>query len=491
MTTSSEALKLSPHLLGRLELAVDNLVDAFAASGIEFPQAGSELPPLEQIAQMLDALSGEEAALQAFGSLEAMANLRAALREVVAQVLPSPSPDGLAVPLATGSAAPATASDRTPGGQGANSAAVTGLSPALVGDGERKLLAAQPGLVQALRALLDEVNDGLKKGEFGAGSGFGPAAGRLAQAPGAAIKADASTVPLAGVADDTSLTDGSLVGATRFQKQAAIASAALVTGSAADASRPASSASVASAVTSLQEFVRQAQRSAASLPLAQSAAVSGTLASPTATTVAPGQAVSQPGLLPNALLAPGQPGGNLSRPGFAAAASALLDATGAPLTANQASFLPLAAATQPLAPAPMAATFNTDIALPLLHSQWGQQLAQRIGWLTGQGINSAEIQLNPPELGPMQVRIDTAEQSARVVISVHSTVAREALEAQLPRLRDLFANQGMDLVDVDVNSGEYSERQAGEQAGESMAGHEGETGSAALAGVGDPPGQVH
>lgn len=102
-------------------------------------------------------------------------------------------------------------------------------------------------------------------------------------------------------------------------------------------------------------------------------------------------------------------------------------------------------------------TFTANVGLPVAAEQWGSQIAQRMTWLTGQGINSADIQLNPPELGPMQVRIDSSENSARVTISVHNAAIREALEAQLPRLRDMFASQGLDLVDVDVDSRDYTE----------------------------------
>ena len=104
-----------------------------------------------------------------------------------------------------------------------------------------------------------------------------------------------------------------------------------------------------------------------------------------------------------------------------------------------------------------APTFMANVGLPVATQQWGSQIAQRMTWLSGQGINSADIQLNPPELGPMQVRIDSSENSARVTISVHNAAIREALEAQLPRLRDMFAGQGLDLVDVDVDSRDYNE----------------------------------
>lgn len=98
--------------------------------------------------------------------------------------------------------------------------------------------------------------------------------------------------------------------------------------------------------------------------------------------------------------------------------------------------------------------FNTQLELPLGNAQWGSQVLQRVAWLNGHGITAAEIQLNPPELGPMQVRVDQRQDSATVVFTSHHAATRDALEASLPRLRELFSEQGMDLLDVDINSGE-------------------------------------
>ena len=98
--------------------------------------------------------------------------------------------------------------------------------------------------------------------------------------------------------------------------------------------------------------------------------------------------------------------------------------------------------------------FNTQLELPLGSAQWGSQVLQRVAWLTGQGIAAAEIHLNPAELGPMQVRVDQRQDSATVVFTSHNSSTREAIEASLPRLRELFSEQGMELIDVDINSGE-------------------------------------
>ena len=105
-------------------------------------------------------------------------------------------------------------------------------------------------------------------------------------------------------------------------------------------------------------------------------------------------------------------------------------------------------------PASLTQAFNTQLELPLGSAQWGSQVLQRVAWLTGQGIAAAEIHLNPAELGPMQVRVDQRQDSATVVFTSHNSSTREAIEASLPRLRELFSEQGMELIDVDINSGE-------------------------------------
>lgn len=109
-----------------------------------------------------------------------------------------------------------------------------------------------------------------------------------------------------------------------------------------------------------------------------------------------------------------------------------------------------AVATNPV----LSQAFNTQLELPLGSAQWGSQIFQRVAWLTGHGIAAAEIHLNPAELGPMQVRVDQRQDSATVVFTSHNSSTREAIEASLPRLRELFSEQGMELLDVDINSGE-------------------------------------
>lgn len=109
---------------------------------------------------------------------------------------------------------------------------------------------------------------------------------------------------------------------------------------------------------------------------------------------------------------------------------------------------------------------STQKAMPLsmqtpLHinnPNWFANMAERVSWLASQAIQAAEIQLDPPELGPLQVRIALNQDQASVnFVSQHSLV-RDTLDSQLVRLKELFAQEGMNLVDVNV-SDRHEQRQ--------------------------------
>lgn len=97
---------------------------------------------------------------------------------------------------------------------------------------------------------------------------------------------------------------------------------------------------------------------------------------------------------------------------------------------------------------------SSSMSLPINHPQWGAQFQQRMSWLVGQNISRAEIHLNPPELGALQVRIDQRQDSTVVSIISQNATTRELLESNASRLKELFSDQGLELLDVEVNDGE-------------------------------------
>ncbi|MCP8464874.1 flagellar hook-length control protein FliK [Pseudomonas sp. ZM23] len=82
---------------------------------------------------------------------------------------------------------------------------------------------------------------------------------------------------------------------------------------------------------------------------------------------------------------------------------------------------------------------------------WTDQVVDRVMWMSAQNLKSAEIQMDPADLGRLEVRIHmNADQTQVNFVSANAGV-REALESQQHRLRDMFSQQGMGQLDVNVS----------------------------------------
>ncbi|MFP3516669.1 flagellar hook-length control protein FliK [Pseudomonas sp. SIMBA_077] len=90
--------------------------------------------------------------------------------------------------------------------------------------------------------------------------------------------------------------------------------------------------------------------------------------------------------------------------------------------------------------------------LAMHQSGWSEEIVNRVMYLSSANLKSADIQLQPAELGRLDIRVNlAADQSAQVnFVSAHAGV-REALDSQMHRLREMLAQQGMGQVDVSVS----------------------------------------
>ena len=66
-------------------------------------------------------------------------------------------------------------------------------------------------------------------------------------------------------------------------------------------------------------------------------------------------------------------------------------------------------------------------------------------------LSSAKLQVNPPSLGPIEVRIALQDGHAQVWLTSHSALTRDALESSSPNLREMLSSQGFGQVSVDVS----------------------------------------
>lgn len=98
---------------------------------------------------------------------------------------------------------------------------------------------------------------------------------------------------------------------------------------------------------------------------------------------------------------------------------------------------------------------------------WNSELGNRVVWMARNEQQLARIRLNPPHMGPIEVKVSVHQDSANIVFAAHNSHAREAIEAAIPRLREMMAEQGFGSTQVDVSThGDTSgrERQAGDGA---------------------------
>lgn len=116
------------------------------------------------------------------------------------------------------------------------------------------------------------------------------------------------------------------------------------------------------------------------------------------------------------------------------------------------------------ASSPTPAPISTAITLPVGADGWGQELGNRVQWLAHNNVQAAELRINPPHLGPIEIRINVDQDQASVSFSSQHVVTRDALEAAIPRLRDMLSDNGLNLANVNVSSQSFSD-QRGQQAG--------------------------
>jgi flagellar hook-length control protein FliK len=99
--------------------------------------------------------------------------------------------------------------------------------------------------------------------------------------------------------------------------------------------------------------------------------------------------------------------------------------------------------------------------------QFGQGVADRVSLMMDGNLTSAKLQVNPPALGPIEVRIALQGGHAQVSFSSHSAVTRDALESSSEKLREMLGSQGFSSVSVDISQRSFQERSPQSQAYES------------------------
>lgn len=113
--------------------------------------------------------------------------------------------------------------------------------------------------------------------------------------------------------------------------------------------------------------------------------------------------------------------------------------------------LPAAA---PIQPPPAMVAQVTEMLAPRVGSQgWDQALGQKVVWMVGSDVQSASLTLNPPDLGPLQVVLQVSDNQATANFTAAQPEVRHALEAAMPKLREMLGDAGIQLGQANVSAG--------------------------------------
>ena len=109
--------------------------------------------------------------------------------------------------------------------------------------------------------------------------------------------------------------------------------------------------------------------------------------------------------------------------------------------------------------------------LAMTQGGWTEGLVNRVMYLSSQNLKSADIQLEPAELGRLDIRVNVAaDQPAQVTFVSGHVGVRDALEGQVQRLRELFAQQGLAQPDVNVADQSRNPQQQDQPQGSQLSG---------------------
>ncbi len=104
-------------------------------------------------------------------------------------------------------------------------------------------------------------------------------------------------------------------------------------------------------------------------------------------------------------------------------------------------------------PIPSQNLLSMPVPQPVGDPAWGSAIGERLVWMVKGDHQVAELKITPPNLGPMEVKLTINHDQASVSFVSNHALVRDALEAAIPRLREMLAEQSLNLVQVDVVEG--------------------------------------
>lgn len=89
---------------------------------------------------------------------------------------------------------------------------------------------------------------------------------------------------------------------------------------------------------------------------------------------------------------------------------------------------------------------------PAGQSAWSNELGNKLTWMATAQRQQADLVLNPPQLGRVEISLTVTGDQASAVFASPNAAVRELLEDSLPRLREILSGAGINLGEAHVGS---------------------------------------
>ncbi|MBR9727331.1 flagellar hook-length control protein FliK [Shewanella intestini] len=137
---------------------------------------------------------------------------------------------------------------------------------------------------------------------------------------------------------------------------------------------------------------------------------------------------------------------------------------------NQSSFTPVHKSDVPQFQLSLRANAEGGNQMQEMIQRFSPLMKQQLMTMVSNGVHHAEIRLDPAELGSMMVKIQVQGDQTQVQFHAAHQQTRDVLEQAIPRLRDMLAQEGMNLTDSQVSQ-QGSEQQQERSSGQPMEQH--------------------
>ncbi|HMS79878.1 MAG TPA: flagellar hook-length control protein FliK [Burkholderiaceae bacterium] len=91
--------------------------------------------------------------------------------------------------------------------------------------------------------------------------------------------------------------------------------------------------------------------------------------------------------------------------------------------------------------------------MPVHDPRFADAFGERVTWLLREGLQGAELTLHPQELGPIRIELSLDGDAASIGVIAAQAETRGAIEQSLPRLREMLAQQGLQLGGTMIDAG--------------------------------------